>query len=255
MESRDRATIILIDNSPTSINGDFITDRLNAQTTCAERLAKNYNQSNQNSQVGIITMSRPEFGIRSSPTTKPNNIANSIPNIKRGKEPIDILLGVKSAILALKNCIPIPSEKRILIFVSSDCLMTDEIAATIRALSIKNNVIIDIVVMGEHVKIVDKLHSINDQIPGSTFLFIKSCNTLVSDLVIAKGIGMKKEEIPQINSKLQHQDPELYKAILASKPVDSENAFLSENSYPPEKTRKSPSAKASPKDSKKKKKK
>lgn len=251
----NRATMILIDNSPTTINEDFIPNRLLAQTICAQRLAQNFSIASPNSQVGVITLSRPEFGIRSSLTPNPTFINNSMQNVKRGKQPIDILHGVKVSVLALKNGLPTPSEKRILILISSDSTIDDEIANNIVKIADDNNIIIDVVVIGSHVQNVETLRKINGNNPKSVFLHIKSCPTIVADFVLATSIGLKKSEFPSINAKLQRTDPELYNALKESKHKDNPEWFSSEftNVMDP-KVKKSQAAKQSPsKETKKKK--
>lgn len=212
-----RAVMVLVDNSPSSINQDFEPNRLGAQTTCVERLAQNFRDLNSNSQVGVITLSPPEFGIRSSLTSNPTFLNNSIRNIRTGKQPIDILHGVKIAILALKNCNELSSEKKILLFVSSDGPMNDEIARNIDTLASQNNVLVDIVVLGDDVHNIDILKKITANKPNSYFLHQEFCPPLVADYVLASGIGIKKEEYPYMNSKQGRAPAEFSNAAAAAR--------------------------------------
>lgn len=76
-----KALVILIDNSPNSIDGDFYPNRLEAQKIAIERLSTYLFSICSYSQVALLTMSADEFGIRSSFTMSSSKINNVLRNI------------------------------------------------------------------------------------------------------------------------------------------------------------------------------
>ena len=101
-ETSPTAVAILIDNSATSINGDFYPSRLQAQILTAVRYSQFLFSGNQNSQVAIGTLSHMEPGIRMSFTNSYQKIENSLNNITSSGN-IDFLKGIKCALLALHS--------------------------------------------------------------------------------------------------------------------------------------------------------
>lgn len=81
MNINGKAVVILIDNSPSSIDGDFYPNRLEAQKIAIERLSIYLFSICSYSQVALITMSPDEPGTRSSFTTMSNKISSVLRNI------------------------------------------------------------------------------------------------------------------------------------------------------------------------------
>lgn len=81
MSINGKAVVILIDNSPGSIDSDFYPNRLEAQKVAIERLTTYLFSICSYSQVSLITMSSDEFGIRTSFTSTSSKISSILRNI------------------------------------------------------------------------------------------------------------------------------------------------------------------------------
>jgi 26S proteasome regulatory subunit N10 len=252
MKRVPRSTMVIIDNSSSTMNSDFYPNRLEAQLKCAERLAENLKSVDESSQLGIITASPPEDGIRSSLTPSIKSIINSCQAISRGKEPINIDKAIKRSIMALRHGTTPEMKKKILLFVASDANISDDSIAQIQKLLTDNQVTLDIVIIGSHVSNLAQLQKLNSfQAPNAIFLLIETgAPASIADFVLATSIGVLSEPIPKINTKLQKQDPELYNALVESqnrpKPEwiqkEFENVAFYDNIPQPKKSRKSKKA-------------
>ena len=208
MNETSRATVVIVDNSPVTIDGDFFPNRLDAQKQTIEKLAENYAKVNPTSQIGIITMSPPEMGIRSSLTPNPQNTISSLKTIQRGNKEINIELGIKSAIMALKHPFSPINSKRILLFIASKVQnIKPETCEWLNRLMDANNITIDILVLGNDNddNKIQTLRLINrSQEKVATFLHLLSCppHQQIYNFVFAIGNSLVKD---QVNSKPDHQ--------------------------------------------------
>lgn len=218
-ETSPTAVAILIDNSATSINGDFYPSRLQAQILTAVRYSQFLFSGNQNSQVAIGTLSHMEPGIRMSFTNSYQKIENSLNNITSSGN-IDFLKGIKCALLALHHCNPNESlKKRILAFIGGENDITEKNAKYILTLLSKECVALDLVLLGNNISNKNVLEEIVSSIPinlHSNFLNVIHSNTVLSDDVLSSSIG------PGQNSKVllseyAKKDPDLLAAIGMSK--------------------------------------
>ena len=218
MQQVPRSTIVIVDNSSPTLDSDFFPDRLSVQLDCIERLSENLAMASEESQVGIITSSPPEDGIRSSLTPNTKSVVGTFKTISRGKEPTDIEKAIKRAVMALGHGTTPKMEKRILLFIASETNIDENSIPPIHKLLVDKNVILDIVVLGDGFTNIEQLHKLNSfQAPKAIFLLIGvGAPATVSDFVLATSIGVLKESFPKINAKLQKQDPELYFALIES---------------------------------------
>lgn len=131
--NESKAVAILIDNSATSIDGDFYPNRLTAQLITAGRYAQHLFSENPNNQVAIGTLGDTEFGIRASFTTSLPKIESIFNNIVSSGS-IDLERGLKSAILALHHCNNVTSQNQ-----QSIQPAWNEISPAAAALKINNN--------------------------------------------------------------------------------------------------------------------
>lgn len=101
--NESKAVAILIDNSATSMDGDFQRNRLEAQLITAERYAHLLFSTNEHNQVAIGALSNVQFGICVSFTNSIQKIQSVSKNIQSSGS-IDLERGLKSAVLALRHC-------------------------------------------------------------------------------------------------------------------------------------------------------
>jgi 26S proteasome regulatory subunit N10 len=196
MGSDPRAVAVLIDNTHSSMDGDFYPTRLEAQKNTVERLAQYLFTLQPSSQLAIGTLCSSECGIRSSFTSCQLRISNSLRPVTSRCGVAQLSLGIHWSILAFHHCNQNISLKRILAFVGGDHDILDEaIAVNLADQLLKEKVYIDIVVIGldvPGVKLLKKL--IPTEVESKChFLEVPNSDTVLSDNVLASPIGSGEE--------------------------------------------------------------
>lgn len=153
--------MILLDNSEYMRNGDYIPTRLEAQSDAANLLVNAKTGSNPESTVGVIAMSShgPSSGaeLLVSPTDDLGKILSALHGVRLsgeltppGRDAVDIAASVQVAALALKHRRNKNGSQRIVLFVGSPLKAANarDLVKAGKQLK-KNNVAIDVVVLGE----------------------------------------------------------------------------------------------------------
>lgn len=214
-ETLPKAVAILIDNSATSIDGDFYPSRLQAQILTAIRYSQFLISENQYSQIAIGTLSNTESGFRASFTNSHQKIENALNNIT-SSGCINFLKGIKCAVLALHHCRSHEAlRKKILAFVGSYDDITKKNATYVSSLLSEECIGLDLVILGNNIPNIKIFEEIVNSIPKelqSNFLNVIRSNTVLSDDVLSSSIG------PGQNSKIllseyAKNDPDLLTAI------------------------------------------
>ena len=246
MTNEGQAIIIFIDNSETSINGDFYPNRLDAQKIAAERLIQFFTRVNPKSQIGIGTLAEDSFGIVASLTMNDMKLETAITNINRGGV-AHLVHAIRCGFLALHHCDPEVPTKRMIVFVGSEHDINDsKVSTQLAQAANRENVSVDIVAFGDEVNSKDILEDFTNQINvKSYFVSAKSNSAILSDLVLSSPIGpgdvsnqanVNFEDDPDLAltiqlSMQQQEDPELQAAILESQ---KDNEQISEDIDDPE---------------------
>jgi 26S proteasome regulatory subunit N10 len=172
--------MILLDNSEFMRNGDYIPTRLEAQSDAANLLVNAKTGSNPESTVGVIAMSStgPSSGaeLLVSPTDDLGKILAALHGVRLsgemvppGRDAVDIASSVQVAALALKHRRNKNGSQRIVLFVGSPLNCADNRALVKAGKQLKkNNVSIDVVVLGETEVNEPKLRELVDAANGST---------------------------------------------------------------------------------------
>ena len=217
------SVIFLIDNSQSSIDGDFYPNRLQAQGLGVERLMNYYFRTNADTQVALGTLAEDEFGIIESLTKvgKPQKVSDKLPFIKRGG-PIHLKDGIKCAFLALKQANP-KNYKKIIAFVGSEHTFTADDALQLANYANYNQIQINIVTFGENVNDEENLQLLVEQIepienvPNATFLHIASDSSLIfADRLLASPLGPGSNIGRGIEDVNPNEDPELSNVLKLS---------------------------------------
>lgn len=246
MTNEGQAIIIFIDNSETSINGDFYPNRLDAQKTAAERLIQFFTRVNPQTQIAIGTLAEDSFGIMASLTMNSMKLEESISKIKRGKL-THLVHGIRCGFLALHHCDPEVNTKRIIVFVGSEHDMTDtKISTQLAQHANKEDVSVDVVAFGDEVNCKDILEDFTSKIhEKSYFVSAKSNSAILSDIVLSSPIGpgdisyqdnVNFEDDPDLALTIQlsmqqqddHDDPEIQALLLQSQKYDGDSADVDE---------------------------
>jgi len=106
-----------MDNSEYQRNGDYSPNRLIAQRETINHIALSKTESNMESTVGVLTMAG-KLKVLAAPTRNLGSIMTELKSVgMRGK--CDLLAGIKTAQLALKNRQNKNQHPRIIVFVGS----------------------------------------------------------------------------------------------------------------------------------------
>jgi len=167
--------MILLDNSEHMRNGDYIPTRLEAQHDAANFLIGRKTQSNPENTVGMIAMSSSSAAAGAellvSPTDDMGKILSALHDVSiTSTTGIDLTVSIQVASLALKHRRNKNGSQRIVVFVGSPLPKTVDSKALSKAgrMLKKNNVAIDIVVMGEVSDNQDRLKELVDAANGNT---------------------------------------------------------------------------------------
>lgn len=173
--------MILLDNSQYMRNGDYIPNRMSAQTDAVNLLITHKTQSNPESTVGVIAMNGGCFtndGVELlvSPTDDVGKLLGALNNVPIQGNVLtsddvaatDIPASVQVASLALKHRRNKNGQQRIVIFVGSPLTHVDKKALVKAGKGLKkNNVAIDVVAMGELEENEEKLKELVNAANGS----------------------------------------------------------------------------------------
>lgn len=234
----DQAVVILIDNSETTINGDFFPDRLDAQKIAAERLSHFIFSQSPKSQIAIGSLAKDSFGIIRSLTSNFYKIEDTIAKIERGG-PAQLVNVIRSSFLTLHYRHDDIKIKRIVVFICSEHDMTTElISSKLAQAANKEDVSIDIIAFGDDVNCTDILQEFTQKLHNPSF-YVESTlsSTILSDVVLSSPIITRNEEQPDANyendpelaltlrlsMEQDEEDPEMLAAILASLQDENNN--------------------------------
>jgi 26S proteasome regulatory subunit N10 len=202
------AILILLDNSATSINGDFHPNRLDAQKQAADRLVQYYTRNSAETQIGIGVLASEQCVVIASLTSDLNRIARAISLITKGGR-VRLEHGIRCAFLALHHRDQELKELRVIVFVASEHDVTPAAAEKIVATARKESVCMDIIAVGDDVNDLDVLESIVVNLRSrSTFLRAQVNSLILSDIVMGSAIGPGLEAHRRIQVNPE-DDPDL----------------------------------------------
>jgi 26S proteasome regulatory subunit N10 len=212
------ATVICVDNSEWSRNGDYSPNRWESQQEAVNELAsRKMNQSPEN-YVGILSMAGSRSEVIVSPTNDMAKILQAMYDIKIQGQ-IDLYSSLQIAHLALKHSSKKEQAKRIVVFVCSPVSQdTSKFQALGRTLK-RNNIALDIVVFGNF-EDAEKLHELQKTVnsgENSHFITVPSglgffCDALRNSPVF---LGSSPPGFDELGG-IADVDPELATAIRLS---------------------------------------
>jgi 26S proteasome regulatory subunit N10 len=238
-----QAIVFLIDNSESSINGDFYPNRLDAQKMSIERLMSHFSKMSLRTQLAIGTLSGNSFGICAPLTTDTMRLSKSLGRISRGSK-CDLEHGIRCAFLSLHLRDQNITTRRIIAMVSCPTPLTRERADALGATAIREGVLLDIVAFGADAD-VDTLKYLTARAgPGSRLVFCPRGGGILSDAILSSEIGsgpiqeryldldLNLEDDPdlaltlQMSMEDQADDPELAEALRASMEEEGDDPEL-----------------------------
>ncbi|POY74035.1 hypothetical protein BMF94_2847 [Rhodotorula taiwanensis] len=141
------ATMIVLDNSAHSLNGDFPPSRLQAQSDSVFRIFGAKCRAHPENEVGLMVMGGKGSEVLVTLTTDEGKIGSALHGLKPAGES-DLATGIQVAQLALKHRQNKNQRQRIVVFVCSPVKDSQASLVKIGKKLKKNNVALDIVSFG-----------------------------------------------------------------------------------------------------------
>ncbi|KAI5813103.1 hypothetical protein BZA77DRAFT_358449 [Pyronema omphalodes] len=142
------ATMIVVDNSESSRNGDYLPTRFEAQADAVSLLYSAKTQANPESSVGLMTMGGKGPEVLVTLTTDYGKILTGLHDTKIKGE-AHLATGIQVAGLALKHRQNKLQRQRIIVFVGSPIAEDEKTLVKLAKKMKKNNVAVDFVNFGE----------------------------------------------------------------------------------------------------------
>ncbi|KAK5127032.1 hypothetical protein LTR85_008391 [Meristemomyces frigidus] len=185
------ATMIVVDNSESARNGDYVPSRWEAQTDAANLIFHSKTQANPESSVGLMSMGGAGPEVLTTPTTNPGLILDGLHRTKV-KGDSHFYTGIMIASLALKHRQNKSQRQRIIVFVCSPIGDSQATLVKLAKRMKKNNTSIDIVAFGDLTdENLDKLRAFNEAVKGgdgSHLEIVPPGPNLLSDSIVASPI-------------------------------------------------------------------
>lgn len=144
------ATMVLVDNSTWSRNGDYYPNRLDAQLETVHRIFGSKKQMNAENSVGVMTMGGSSPEVLIPPTEDVGKIAKALRDV-RSEGTCDLETSIQVAQLALKHRKNVHQKQRMVIFVASPVEYNNEKMEVLGRLLRKNGIGVDMIGMGNDV--------------------------------------------------------------------------------------------------------
>ncbi|KAM0705913.1 hypothetical protein Q7P35_007273 [Cladosporium inversicolor] len=185
------ATMIVVDNSESSRNGDYVPSRWEAQTDAANLIFHSKTQANPESSVGLMSMGGSGPEVLTTLTTNPGKILDGLHRTKIGGES-HLYTGIMIASLALKHRQNKSQRQRIIVFTCSPLSDSSSTLTKLAKKMKKNNTSIDIVAFGDlSDDNIAKLQAFNEAVKGgegSHLEIVPPGPNLLSDSIVASPI-------------------------------------------------------------------
>ncbi|KAI3853243.1 hypothetical protein MKW92_016138 [Papaver armeniacum] len=185
------ATMICIDNSEWTRNGDYSPTRFQAQADAVNLICGAKTQSNPENTVGILTMAGKGVRVLVTPTSDLGKILACMHGLEVGGE-MNLAAGIQVAQLALKHRQNKKQQQRIIVFAGSPVKYDKKVLETIGKKLKKNSVALDIVDFGEEgdekpEKLEALLASVNNS-DSSHIVHVPAGPNALSDVLISTPI-------------------------------------------------------------------
>jgi len=191
------ATMILVDNSDWSRNGDFFPTRWEAQEEAANIVAQAKCEQNAESSVGLMVIAGKQVEILVTPVQDPGRILASFPSVKLGGR-IQLSTAVQIAQLALKHRLNKNQRQRIVVFIASPVEENEEALTKLGQRLRKNNIAIDVINLEsgnpeQNSKLQKLVESTKDAADNSHYVQVLPGIQLLSDTLLSSPVLMSGE--------------------------------------------------------------
>ncbi|BGP47047.1 proteasome regulatory particle base subunit rpn10 [Rhodotorula kratochvilovae] len=141
------ATMIVLDNSAHSLNGDFLPNRLQAQSDCIFTIMGTKCRAHPENEVGLMVMAGKGPEVLVTLTQDEGKLLAAVHDVKSGGE-ADLMTGIQVAQLALKHRQNKNQRQRIIVFAGSPIKDSQAALVKLGKKLKKNNVALDIISFG-----------------------------------------------------------------------------------------------------------
>ena len=141
------ATMLLLDNSDWTRNGDYYPSRWETQINAATLIIEDRCSSNPENSLGIITMAGKRVEVNCTLTNDESTLSHSMDKIRLNGE-CDFTTSLRIAMLCLKHRSNTSQRERIILFVGSPVKNTVKEVQIVGRFLRKNNVAMDIISFG-----------------------------------------------------------------------------------------------------------
>ena len=189
------ATMICVDNSEWSRNGDYTPNRWESQQEAVNTIAAMKTNENPGNSIGILAMAGPRSEVLVSPTNDIAKLLAAIYNVNIHGS-VDFYTSLQIAQLALKHRPNKEQRQRIVVFVCSPIKPDPDKYATVGRTLKRNNIALDIVCFG-NVDDIEKLQELQRTVntgDNSHFISVPSgvgllCEALRNTPILHGGSG------------------------------------------------------------------
>ncbi|KAF3050248.1 hypothetical protein E8E11_002045 [Didymella keratinophila] len=185
------ATMIVVDNSEASRNGDYVPSRWEAQSDAVNLIFSSKTNANPESSVGLMSMGGSTPEILTTLTTDIGKVLDGLHRTKI-KGSSHFVTGINVAALALKHRQNKSQKQRIIIFNCSPVEEDEKILIKLAKKMRKTNISIDVVAFGElSDETLKKLRAFNENsqsAEGSHLAEVQPSGTLLSDSLVTTPI-------------------------------------------------------------------
>lgn len=187
------ATVVCVDNSEFTRNGDYAPTRFQAQADAVNLLAGAKTQHHPENTVGIMTMAGKTPQVLVTPTPDLGKVLNAMQEMKIEGE-VNLSTAVQIAQLALKHRENKNQRQRIVVFVGSPIAEDKESLIKIGKKLKKNNVAVDVVSFGSEDENAEKLEAFYGAVNSNdnSHLVTVPAGTILSDMLFSTPIFMEE---------------------------------------------------------------
>ncbi|KAL4854411.1 26S proteasome non-ATPase regulatory subunit 4 [Chlorella vulgaris] len=187
------ATVVLVDNSEMTRNGDYAPTRFQAQADAVNLLAGAKTQHHPENTVGVLTMAGKTPQVLVTPTPDLGKVLNAMQDMKIEGD-VNLATSVQIAQLALKHRQNKNQRQRIVIFVGSPIAEDKDALVKIAKKLKKNNVAVDVVSFGSEEANSDRLEAFHAAVNSNdnSHLVTVPPGTILSDMLFGTPIFMEE---------------------------------------------------------------
>jgi 26S proteasome regulatory subunit N10 len=192
------ATMVVIDNSDFTRNGDYTPSRFTAQSDAVQMVCNTKTNANIENCVGLLSSAGDRVEVLLTPTDDTGRMTAELAKVKIGGTS-DVLRGIQTAQLALKHRQNKNQKQRIVVFVASPVTASEKELETLGKNLKKNNVSLDLVSFGEVDENKPKLEKLLNAVNSSDTSHLVAIPVgpgMISDVLISSPIISDGESIP-----------------------------------------------------------